>query len=251
VGPRGHRRRHHRRGDPRGGGAARQARPLGRGSGLRVGHLEPLDQARPRGPALPAPGPVPRHAQVGEGARAPHERGPRPRRRPRLLRSPRSPATRCPSGCLRHGPDAMYDALAWKWAHEKYSREGARRGGPAARRVRRARRLPLLRRPDRRRAPRAPRHARGRARGRHGAELRAVTSACCAPPTATSEASCCSDTAPGGTRTAEVEATVVINATGAWADESAPSWAAPKRLRKHSRQPPHLPAPTACPCRRP
>ncbi len=126
---------------------------------------------------------------------------------------------------------AMYDALAWKWAHEAQSkaqimaripalsgsevqggyryfdaqtddsrlvlrvlREAVKQGGTA---INYARADKLLRTED------------GRVRG---VVLR--------------------DVAPGATRTAEVQAKVVINATGAWADELRAELGQAKRLRK-------------------
>ena len=126
---------------------------------------------------------------------------------------------------------AMYDALAWKWAHEAQSRddivarvpplagskvqggyryfdaqtddarlvvrvlrEAVRQGGTA---IHYARAEKLLRTAD------------GQV---HGVVLR--------------------DMAPGASRTAEVKAKVVINATGAWADELRAELGQPKRLRR-------------------
>ncbi len=126
---------------------------------------------------------------------------------------------------------AMYDALAWKWAHERQSkgdiikripplegskvtggyryfdaqtddsrlvlrvvREAVRQGGTA---INYARADKLLRTSD------------GRVRG-------VVVK----------------DMAPGASRTAEVEAKVVINATGAWADELRQQLGQDKRLRR-------------------
>ncbi len=126
---------------------------------------------------------------------------------------------------------AMYDALAWKWAHEAQTkssivarvpplagskvtggyryfdaqtddarlvlrvlREAVRQGGTA---INYARAEKLLRTSD------------GKVRG---VVVR--------------------DTAPGASRTAEVQAKVVINATGAWADELRAELGQPKRLRR-------------------
>lgn len=126
---------------------------------------------------------------------------------------------------------AMYDALAWKWAHEKQSRqqlidrvpplegskveggyryfdaqtddarlvirvlrEAVRQGGTA---LNYARAKQLLRTSD------------GRVRG-------VVVE----------------DTAPGASRTAEVQAKVVINATGAWADDLREELGHERRLRR-------------------
>jgi glycerol-3-phosphate dehydrogenase len=126
---------------------------------------------------------------------------------------------------------AMYDALAWKWAHEKKSREEITKQIPslAGSKVQGGYRyfdaqtddsrlvLRVLREAVRQggvainyaKAERLLRTEDGRVRG---AVLR--------------------DMAPGSTRTAEVQARVVINATGAWADELRSELGQPKRLRR-------------------
>jgi glycerol-3-phosphate dehydrogenase len=126
---------------------------------------------------------------------------------------------------------AMYDALAWKWAHEAQSREEIMARVPPltgsdvkggyryfdaqtddSRLV-----LRVLREAVQQggtainyaRADKVLRTADGRVRG---VVVR--------------------DVAPGGTRTAEVQAKVVINATGAWADELRGQLGQEKRLRR-------------------
>ncbi len=126
---------------------------------------------------------------------------------------------------------ALYDAIAWKWAHQRLTREqlvgriptlagSAVEGGyeyidgqvDDARLV-----IRVLREAVQRggtalnyiRAEQLLRTSDGRVRG---VVLR--------------------DVAPGATRTAEVEAKVVINATGAWADELRGQFQQPRRLRR-------------------
>lgn len=126
---------------------------------------------------------------------------------------------------------AMYDALAWKWAHERKSREEITRQIPslAGSKVLGGYRYFDAQTDDARLVLRVLReavkqggvalnYARAEAllRTRDG-KVRGVV---------------LRDTAPGATRTAEVKAKVVINATGAWADELRSELGQPKRLRR-------------------
>jgi glycerol-3-phosphate dehydrogenase len=126
---------------------------------------------------------------------------------------------------------AMYDALAWKWAHEAQSREEiiTRLPSTASSKVTGGYRYFDAQTDDSRLVLRVLREAvrlggtainyakadsllrdeRGRVRG---VVVR--------------------DTAPGASRTAEVQAKVVINATGAWADELREQLGHKKRLRR-------------------
>ncbi len=126
---------------------------------------------------------------------------------------------------------ALYDAIAWKWAHQWFTREELIRRNPPLSgspveggyeytdsQVDDARLVVRVLREAVRRGATALNYARaeqllrtsdGRVRG---VVLR--------------------DAAPGASRTAEVQAKVVINATGAWADELRGQVEQPKRLRR-------------------
>ena len=134
----------------------------------------------------------------------------------------------------------MYDVMAWRRGREEgrgveprppphRRRRGDRGAGPGARGARPDGRLPLLRLPDRRRAPGAQRARRGRAlrrrdrqplrRDRAGRARRARRRACwrATPRRAASSRS---------------RATNVINATGVWADQLRPD-----ELYRHEEMP--------------
>ncbi len=158
----------------------------------RLGHLQPLEQARPRRPALPAElrprarargaarapadgraGAAPRAPAAARGARL-RRRAPRPpgrRRAEPLRRDVASTRLRARRGRRGQG-GALHSRGAGGRRGERVLEPRApprdlRRGGArAAARAGRARadqRLSLLRLPDRRRAPRADRARRGRA----------------------------------------------------------------------------------------
>ncbi len=126
---------------------------------------------------------------------------------------------------------AMYDALAWKWAHEKLSKEDV------------LRRLPALahadffggylyydaQTDDARLTLRVIREG-----VRHGGTAINYVRADKLLRTADGKVAgvVVRDTAPGASRTAEIRAKAVINATGAWADELRADLGHEKRLRR-------------------
>lgn len=143
----------------------------------------------------------------------------------------------------------MYDALAWKWAHEKYSREELLAAVPqlAGSEVLGGYRYYDAQTDDARLVLRVMREA-----VRAGGTALSYAKVTSLLRTADGHVRgvVLSDTAPGGTRTAEVEATVVINATGAWADDVRAHVGGEKRLRRirgsHLTFPHHrLPVPEA------
>jgi glycerol-3-phosphate dehydrogenase len=126
---------------------------------------------------------------------------------------------------------AMYDALAWKWAHEAQSKAEIVEHVPAlaGSKVQGGYRYFDAQTDDSRLVLRVLREAvtqGGTAINYVKADklLRTQDGAVCGVVLR--------DTAPGASRTAEVKAKVVINATGAWADELRSELGQPKRLRK-------------------
>jgi glycerol-3-phosphate dehydrogenase len=126
---------------------------------------------------------------------------------------------------------AMYDALAWKWAHQAQSREEvvARVPPLAGSEVQGGYRYFDGQTDDARLVLRVLREA-----VRHGGT--AINYARADKLVRTRDGAVrgvvVRDAAPGASRTAEVQAKVVINATGAWADELRGQLGQPKRLRK-------------------
>ena len=207
------RRRRRRRDHRRRGGArrrhARLQRRARREGRLRVGHVEPLVEARPRRPALPAElRPRPR-ARGAARAPAAGQRWRRTSSSPLPLVVPAFDGAR-PDRLVGVGLN-LYDVMSVdKLAPARRGRDTGgesdarlepgppphhhrRRGRRAAARARRPRadvRLPVLRLPDRRRAARADRAGRGRAlrrglrqrlrghRARRGGRPRRAASAC-------------------------------------------------------------------------
>lgn len=126
---------------------------------------------------------------------------------------------------------AMYDALAWKWAHERQSREEiiARVPPLAGSDVQGGYRYFDAQTDDSRLVLRVLREAvreGGTAINYARAEKLLRTA------DGVVHGVVVRDTAPGASRTAEVKAKVVINATGAWADDLRSELGQPKRLRK-------------------
>lgn len=126
---------------------------------------------------------------------------------------------------------AMYDALAWKWAHERQSRDEIITRVPplAGSDVQGGYRYFDAQTDDSRLVLRVLREAvkqGGTAINYARAEKLLRTS------DGAVRGVVVRDVAPGASRTAEVQAKVVINATGAWADELRGELGQPKRLRK-------------------
>ncbi len=126
---------------------------------------------------------------------------------------------------------AMYDALAWKWAHERQSRDEiiARVPPLAGSDVQGGYRYFDAQTDDSRLVLRVLREAvrqGGTAINYARAEKLLRTA------DGTVKGVVVRDVAPGASRTAEVQAKVVINATGAWADDLRGELGQPKRLRK-------------------
>ncbi len=126
---------------------------------------------------------------------------------------------------------AMYDALAWKWAHEKQSREEIIKRCPplAGSEVLGGYRYFDAQTDDARLVLRVLREA-----VKQGGT--AINYARAEELLRTSDGQVrgivLRDVAPGASRTAEVQAKVVINATGAWADELREQLGQDKRLRR-------------------
>ena len=157
--------RGHRRGRGPRRGRPRLRRPPARAERLRQGHLQPLDQARPRRRALPGAGQrLPRDGGA-QGARPPAPERPPPRQRPRLRRA----ELRVVGGAVLRGrPEGLQPArrpLRLRDVRDPLPRRDA---GAAAHHTdgRAARRRRLLRRAVRRRAAAGQHgHHRGRAGG--------------------------------------------------------------------------------------
>jgi glycerol-3-phosphate dehydrogenase len=126
---------------------------------------------------------------------------------------------------------AMYDALAWKWAHQRQSREEIIRRAPplTGSEVQGGYRYFDAQTDDSRLVLRVLREA-----VKQGASALNYARADRLLRTADGQVRgvVLRDTAPGAGRTAEVEAKVVINATGAWADELRGELGHERRLRR-------------------
>ncbi len=170
VGPHRHRGRHHRGRHPPRGVAHGLPGAAGGAGRLRLGHLKPFLQARPRRPSLHQGGEAPPHLLRRPRARATPGRGPRPRGAPQLphARLPRR-QTQADHHGLRPHPlrphGGRLEPPLLPRPPLQHAGPPHPPGGPEGR-------LLVPGRRDRRRPPRPEAHPGRRGRGRFGPELR-------------------------------------------------------------------------------